>query len=111
MNKKEIKIYLEQLRSDSEKVMALFRTNNPDINIISARYSEQKTFFITLNKELEKKETQNLLSSDDEKYLFPAIHEVAQHCVARIGSKNKKELSSSIYDCSDYLTYYINQID
>ena len=93
--------------------MALFAqgTDKQTLKDISERYSHLKTRALARSKELKKAESRGKLTEQEKDLLAPAIKDVAIFCNARIGSMNKQDLSSSLYDCKDYLAYYLSEMD
>lgn len=114
MNKSEIKEVLIELKGRFESIFRLFDfpedglSPKENLKFISSQYSELKEYVNSYNAQLKKSKN---LSTDQINFLVPAIREVALHCNARKGSMNKVELSSSLYDGSDYCSYYLEQLD
>lgn len=114
MNQSEIKEVLIELRNRFENVFRLFDvpedglSPKENLKLISSQYSELKEYVNSYDEQLRKSKN---LSDDQINFLVPAIREVALHCNARKGSMNKIELSSSLYDGSDYCSYYLGQLD
>ena len=117
MNKAEIIKDLKNWEKKFDEVFNLFDhpidglSANENLKVISVRYSELKSRIVDYSKRLEKADKNGQLNADEQSILVPAIREVALDCSARRGSKNRQELVSSLYDASDYLSYYLSQIE
>ena len=103
---------LTSWKSEFSEAMSFFRIepNQKILKEISNRYSMLKQRIIERLKELESMSANNMLDEEARTSLLPAIREVALHCNARIGSMNKEELSSSLYDAEDYLAYHLSEL-
>lgn len=114
VNKYDIKEILSELKEQFEAIFWLL--DNPseglspreNLKLISSQYSELKAHVNERSNKLQKSKTLNDVQTN---FLLPAFRDVALHCTARKGSMNKIELGSSLYDGSDYCSYYIGQID
>lgn len=117
VNKEEVTNELECWKKQFSEVLSLF--DNPieglstqtNLKVVSERYTELKNQVFEYDKKLEKAQKYGSLSEFEESILLPAIREVALHCSARKGSISEKELSSSLYDGENYLSYYLSQVD
>ena len=117
MDRNEIVEKLLNLKAEFDGLMPLFDTQKSGLSkqetldYISNKYSEIKSEVMQYQKELEKSARDSKLNQDEMAFLVPAIREVGLHCTARKGSKNTRELSSSIYDAQDYCSYWISQLN
>jgi hypothetical protein len=117
VSKEEVTRELNNWKQQFSEVSKLFdsplegRSEEENLTVISQRYSELKARVLEYDKQLEKELTNGMLSELELSILVPAIHDVALHCSARKSSMNREELSSSIYDGEDYLTYYLSQLN
>jgi hypothetical protein len=113
MTELEIVEELTSWKTEFSETMALFEQGDDKKTLkeISKRYSILKERIVARNKEVKKAESQSQLNKQEKCLLAPAIREVALHCNARIGSMNKQELSSSLYDGEDYLAYHLSEIN
>ncbi len=113
MTEFEIVEELTSWKAEFSEAMTLFErdTDRQTLQDISKRYSSLKKQIVARDKELQKAESQGKLNKQEKYLLAPAIKEVALHCNARIGSMNKQELSSSLYDSEDYLVYHLSEIN
>ncbi len=116
MNKEEVFSELETWKHRFDDIFKLFdnpsedMSENENLKVISDRYSELKRKIVEYDTQLQKSDNSGKLSECAASILAPAIHEATLHCSARKGSMDKNELSSSLYDGSDYISYYLSQI-
>lgn len=113
MTESEIVEELKSWKVEFSEAMSLFEqaSDKKIIKEISQRYSDLKKRITERSKELQKTDTFGKLNEQEKYFLLPAIKEVALHCNARIGSMNKQELSSSLYDGEDYLSYHLGNLN
>lgn len=117
MSKKDVANKLKELKDDFLTLLMLFDSpkngmnKKENIDFISQEYTVLKERINDKLLELEKRDKNAQLSQIELAFLLPAIKEISLHCKARKGSKNKSELSSSIYDGQDYCTYWISQLN
>ncbi|MEI5638979.1 MULTISPECIES: hypothetical protein [unclassified Pseudoalteromonas] len=113
MTESEIGEELTSWKSEFSEAMSLFEhaVDKKILREISQRYSELKKRIIERSNELQKADSLGKLNEQEKFLLLPAIREVALHCNARIGSMDKQELSSSLYDGEDYLTYHLSNLN
>lgn len=113
MHKSEIKDVLIELQKKFDAIFSLFDSpsegvsSKENLKLISSQYSELKDYVNEYHNTLNKSKD---LSADQRSFLLPAIEEIVLHCKARKGSMNKDELISSLYDGSDYCSFYIGQL-
>ncbi|WP_217540471.1 hypothetical protein [Vibrio metschnikovii] len=111
MTKDDVKKEILNLQSEFSELMELFNDYTNQLNTISSNYSELKVRINERLVELQKLDKLNRLNEYQRNFLLPCINEVSLHCNARVGSKNKQQLSSSIYDGQDYCGYWLSQLD
>ena len=58
----------------------------------------------------EKAKKNNRLNEYEGYFLLPCMKKISLSCNARVGSKDKSALSSSIYDGEDYCSYWLTEI-
>ena len=113
MTESEIIEELNLWKIEFANAISLFEqgSDKKAIKEISQLYSDLKKRILDRSNELEKADSLGKLNKESKYLLLPAIKEVALHCNARIGSMNKQELSSSLYDGEDYLTYHLSNLN
>lgn len=113
MTKQEIIEELSQLKKQFDKAFEMVNTSNSksELKATSEVYSELKTYVVEYSNTLEKRQRKAQLNDLESSILLPAISEVALNFHARKNSSNKAELSSSLYDGSSYLSYYLSQLN
>lgn len=109
----EIGEELTSWKNEFSEAMSLFEqaVDKKILREISQRYSDLKKRIIERSNELQKADSLGRLNEQEKLLLLPAISEVALHCNAIIGSMNKQELSSSLYDGEDYLSYHLSNLN
>ncbi|WP_188731796.1 hypothetical protein [Pseudoalteromonas gelatinilytica] len=113
MTESEIGEELTSWKNEFSEAMSLFEqaVDKKVLREISQRYSVLKKRIIERSNELKKADSLGRLNEQEKLLLLPAISEVALHCNAIIGSMNKQELSSSLYDGEDYLSYHLSNLN
>lgn len=111
MTENKVKSELVNIKNEFSALMTLFNISRTDLNYISEKYSELKDRVKDRLNELEKVEKSGKLSEIEKSILLPAFREIFFHCNAKCGSKNSQELSSSIYDCEDYCSYWLAELN
>ncbi len=110
MTKDEIKHQLMEWKLKFQEAFEILEQPDCDLDLVSKKYADLKLLFKTRYEQLNKTSRNSKDITPEQAFLWPAITDVYLHCTARVGSKNKQELSSSLYDGKDYLSYWINEI-
>ena len=111
MTKADVQLEIQTLGNKFGALMKLFDSNNSNLDIISEQYSQLKLNVKDRLAELQKMEKLGRLNDFGQNFLLPCINKVSLNCNARVGSKNKQDLSSSIYDGQDYCSYWLSRLD
>ncbi|MGB0203550.1 MAG: hypothetical protein ACPF9K_00725 [Neptuniibacter sp.] len=113
MTEQELINELSALKEQFDKAFSILDASQTqsDVKTVSKAYSELKTYVVEYASELDKLQKSGELNELQSEILLPAINEVALHCRTPKNSTNKEELSSSLYDSSDYLVHYISQLN
>jgi hypothetical protein len=110
VTKDEINHILEDWRARFEKSLSLLSAPHNDVDLASEEYSKLKKLFKLEYEKVQRNRLGTRTISDEQAFLWPAVCDVYLHCSARVGSKNKEALSSSLYDGKNYLSYWITEL-
>ena len=110
MMKNEVEKEIFELQIQFTELMRLFDDKEVNLDLISVRYSNLKQQVNSRANDLEKARKDNRLNEYESYFLLPCIKKVSLSCNARMGSKDKQALSSSIYDGEDYCSYWLTEI-
>ena len=110
MMKNEVEKEIFELQIQFTELMRLFDDKEINLDVISVKYSKLKQQVNGRVNDLEKARKDNRLNEYEGYFLLPCMKKISLSCNARVGSKDKSALSSSIYDGEDYCSYWLTEI-